>query len=255
LEKELGTKLFDRASNQITLNAQGHIFLKYVNQIFADLESAKQELQQSMFHQGPHISLSSINTLIWVNLIASFTAEFPQYTLSCSNTSASVLAENGFSSQHNFLLAFECEIPPAYAEKLDSVFLFQATPAVMVHKDHPLSKKNILDIRELVNERLFLSMPNSSLYTRIQQLFELYALPFPVDNSYTYMVRQKMVAENKGITFLSQHPGYSTHPDIRCIPLSDPFAPWRARLYWRKDHVLSAEEKVFKDFVLQFYNS
>ena len=35
LEKELGMKLFDRASNRITLNAQGQIFLKYVNQIFA----------------------------------------------------------------------------------------------------------------------------------------------------------------------------------------------------------------------------
>lgn len=254
LEKELGMKLFDRASNQITLNTQGHIFLKYVNQIFAELENAKQELQQSVFHQGPHISLVSINTLIWVNLIASFTAEFSQYTLSCSNTSASILAENGFSSQHNFLLAYESEIPPAYAEKLDSVFLFQVTPAVMVHKNHPLSQKKILDIRELVNERLFLSMPNSALHTRVQQLFELYALPFPADNSYTYMVRQKMVAENKGITFLSQHPGYSTHPDIRCIPLKDPFAPWSARLYWRKDHPLSAEEKVFRDFVLQFYN-
>ena len=30
LEKELGVKLFDRAGNRITLNAQGKIFLKYV---------------------------------------------------------------------------------------------------------------------------------------------------------------------------------------------------------------------------------
>ena len=253
LEKELGMKLFDRASNRITLNTQGQIFLKYVNQIFANLESAKQELHQSMLHQGPHISLVSINTLMWVNLIASFTAEFSQYTLSCASMSIPQLEENGFSSQHNFLLAYECEIPPAYADKLDSVFLFQAQPTVMVHKDHPFAQNKALDIRELINERLFLSMPNSSMYERLQQLFALHDLPFPTDNYYSYMVRQKMVAENKGISFFSQHPGYNAHPNIRYIPLVDPFTPWNARLYWRKDRPLSEEEISFRDFTLEFY--
>lgn len=253
LEKELGMKLFDRASNRITLNAQGQIFLKYVNQIFANLESAKQELHQSMLHHGPHISLVSINTLMWVNLIASFTAEFSQYTLSCASISIPKLEENGFSSQHNFLLAYECEIPPAYTDKLDSVFLFQAQPTVMVHKDHPLAQNKALDIRELINERLFLSMPNSSMYERLQQLFALHDLPFPTDNYYSHMVRQKMVAENKGISFFSQHPGYNAHPNIRYIPLVDPFTPWNARLYWRKDRPLSDEEISFRDFAAEFY--
>lgn len=253
LEKELGTKLFDRTSNRITLNAQGKILLKYVNQIFSKLESAKQELQQSMLHQGPHISLLSINSIMWVNLIASFTTDFSQYALSCSNISVPHFAENGFSAQHNFLLAYDCEIPPAYAEKLDSVFLFQASPTVMVHKDHPFSQKEVLDVRELLNERLFLPMPGSSLHTRVQQLFQLHNIPFPADNFYTYMVRQKMVAENKGISFLSQHPGYNPHPNIRSIPLVDTLTPWSARLYWRKDRPLSDEEAVFRDFALQFY--
>lgn len=253
LEKELGLKLFDRSSNRITLNAQGQIFLKYVNQVFANLESAKQELQQSMLHQGPHISLLSINTLMWVNLIASFTAEFSQYTLSCSSISIPHFAENGFSAQHNFLLAYECEIPPAYAEQLDSIFLFRATPTVMVHKDHPLAQKEVLDVRELLNERMFLSMPGSSLHTRVQQLFELHNLPFPADNFYTYMVRQKMVVENKGISFLSQHPGYNAHPDIRYVPLVDSFTPWNARLFWRKNRHLSDDEVVFRDFAQQLY--
>ena len=253
LEKELDVKLFDRTSNRIILNDQGKIFLKYVNQIFANLDNAKQELQLSMFHHGPHISILSLNTLMWVNLIASFTAEFPQYTLSCANISIPHFAENGFSAQHNFLLAYECEIPPAYAEKLDSIFLFQATPTVMIHKDHPLSQKKMLDVRELVNERMFLSMPDSSLHNRVKQLFELHTLPFPTDNFYTYMVRQKMVAENKGISFLSQHPGYNTHPNIRYIPLADCFTPWNARLYWRKERPLSKEEAVFRDFTMQFY--
>lgn len=206
-----------------------------------------------MLHQGPHISLLSVNTLIWVNLITAFTAEFTKYTLSCSSISIPMLAENGFHAQHNFLLAYECEIPPGYADKLDCIFLFQASPAVMVHKDHPLAEKEMLDIRELVNERLFLSMPGGSLHARVQQLFEMYSLPFPSDNFYSHMIRQKMVAENNGISFISQHPGYNNHPNIRYIPLVDPCSPWNARLYWRKDRPLSKEETTFRDFAQQFY--
>ena len=41
LEKELGTKLFDRTNNRIRLNRQGHIFLRYVNQIFNNLDCAR----------------------------------------------------------------------------------------------------------------------------------------------------------------------------------------------------------------------
>ena len=253
LEKELGMKLFDRTSNRITLNTQGHIFLKYVNQVFANLEAAKQELNQSMLHQGPHISLVSINSLMWVNLIASFTAEFSQYTLSCSSTSIPTLTENGFSAQHNFLLAYTCEIPPAYTDKLDSLHLFHATPTVMVHKDHPLAQKESIDVRELINERLFLSLPGSSMYARLQKLFSLHDLTFPSNNFYTYMVRQKMVAENKGISFFNKHPGYNSHPNIRYIPLVDPFEPWDARLYWRNDHPLSVQETAFRDFAESFY--
>ncbi|MBR2937807.1 MAG: LysR family transcriptional regulator [Oscillospiraceae bacterium] len=253
LEKELGMKLFDRTSNRITLNAQGQILLKYVNQVFANLESAKQELHQSMLHQGPHISLVSINSLMWVNLIASFTAEFSKYTLSCSGTSISELAENGFSSQHNFLLAHECDIPPAYEDKLDSIFLFQAIPTVMLHKDHPLAQKDVLDIRELMNERIFLPMPSASMYVRLQQLFELHNLPFPTDNFNSFQVRQRMVTQNQGVSFFSQHPGYMALPNIRYIPLIDPFGPWNARLYWRKDRPLSDEEKAFRDFATEFY--
>lgn len=253
LEKELGMPLFDRSSNRIILNAQGQIFLKHVNQIFANLDSARQELQQSIQHQGPHISLITINSLMWVNLIAGFTSEFPQYTLSCSGISYTGLMENGLPAHANFFLAYDCEIPPAYADRFDSIFLFQATPTVMIHKDHPLAQRRQLDVRDLTNERLFLSMPGSSLHERIKQLFALHDLPFPTDSFLSHLVRQKMVAGNNGISFFSQHPDSILHPDIRYIPLTDPFAPWNARLYWRTDRPMTAHETAFRDFVEQYY--
>ena len=253
IEEEIGMPLFDRTSNRILLNAQGQILLRYVDQVLSALENAKQEINQSILRQGPHISLVNTNSVMWDNLIATFTSEFSNYTLSCSSISGIKFAEIGLSSRYDFLLAYESEIPPAYAEKLDSIFLFRAIPTVMVHKDHPLAQKTELDAKDIMQERLFLPVPGTSLYLRLQQIFKLNNLSLPADNFYSYMVRQKMVVENKGISFFSQHPGNHSHPDIRYIPLTDPFAPWVARLYWRKEHALTEQEAAFRDFAELFY--
>ena len=255
LEKELGVQLFDRTNNRISLNAQGQILLKYVDQVFSDLESAKRELQQSLSRHGSHISLVSLNSPMWVNLIAAFTSEFPQYALAYSSTSVADLAEKLLPVHQNFLLAYESEIPPAYAEKLDSVFLFRSTPTVIVHKDHPLSQKTAIHITDLKNERLSLPPLNSSLYIRLQHLFDLYQIPFPADNFCTFMIRQKMVAENKSVSFFNLHPDYAPPANIRQIPLVDPLEPWSTRLYWRKERPLTEQEIAFRDFVVHYYST
>lgn len=253
LEKELGVRLFNRTNNKIVLNRQGKIFLKYVNQIFSDLESAKKELRQSLPLEGPHVSIVSINVAMWVNLITAFTSEYLQHTLSCSSISIPHLAEEGFSPHHSFLLAFENDIPAAYEEELDSIFLFQTKPTVILHKDHPLAQKPVLNLSMLAEERMFMPMPDFSLYNRLTQLFDYYNLPFPGENAYTLSARLKLIADNKGISFFTNFAGYIPRPDIRYIPLEDPFDPWVARLYWRKDRPLSEYETVFRDFTQKFY--
>ncbi len=255
LEKELGIQLFDRTNNRIILNHQGQIFLKHINQVFSNLESARNEMQRSLLPQGQHIFIASVNTTMWVNLITAFTSEFPQFTLSCSSLSASKLAETGLPAQHNLLLASESDIPPSYADELDSIILFETRPCVMLHQDHPLAKKSSIDLRELANERIFMTAPGHTLYNRIIQLFEAYDLPLPAENSYSVLARRQMVSENLGISFFSMHAGFTPLPKIRYIPLEDPFGPWITRLYWRKNKPLTEDEIVFKRFTEDFFRS
>ena len=255
LEKELGVQLFDRTNNRISLNERGQILLKYTNQIFSSLEQAKSELRQSTLQQGPHISLVSVNSAMWVDLIAAFTSEYPQFTLSCSSITIPALAESGFPAQHNFLLAAESDLPTAYQDKLDSIFLFQAAPMVMLHKDHPLAGEAALDIRAVYNEKIFMPASNHSLYARLQQLFTLHNLPFPTDNHYSYLARQKMVSENIGISFCYNRSGNIAFPNIRCVSLVDSLPPWNTRLYWRKEHPLDEHQRAFCAFTKQFFEA
>lgn len=254
LEKELGVQLFDRTGNRIRLNAQGQIFLKYTNQIFSSLDNAKQELSQSMLREGPHVSIISINSGMWTNPITAFTSKFPSYTLSCTSISLLRLANEGLPPHHAFFLTYEKDLPPGYSDELDSIFLFQAYPAAMVHKDHPLADRETLDIPTLSQERLFLTEPGSPLQLRLSQLFEYHNLPYPADNSYPPSVRQKMVLDNMGISFYSMHPDNVPLPGIRYIPIVDPLQPWNARLYWRKDRAFTEYETAFKDFIVNYYH-
>ena len=254
LEKELGMQLFDRTNNRILLNAQGEILLKYANQIFASLEEAKQELHKSLLQQNPQISLVSVNTAMWVNLITAFMSEFPQYALSWSALSLPKLIQNGMSPHHSFLLAYECDIPPAYADKLSGIFLFQTRTMVAVHKDHPLANEEVISIPMLAKEKLLMPTPGYPLHARLEQLFSHYELPFPTEICYSFLTRQKLVSENVGISFISSCVTQAIPaPDNRYIPLEDPFGPWNAYLYWRKEHPLSESEAVLKDFCENFY--
>ncbi len=253
LEKELGFQLFDRTNNRIILNHQGQIFLHYADQILANLTAARREMKQSLLHNNMHISISNINTTMWVNLIAAFTSEYPQFTLSCASISLSALKHDGVSALHSFFLAAENEIPPEISNELDSIFLFESKATVMLHKDHPLVNRPVLRITDIINERLLMPQPDLPLYQRLVKLFELHNLPLTTNSSYSHMVRQEMVKKNAGISFISLHPDHTPLPNVCYIPIEDPFGVWDMRIYWRKDHVLTKEETIFKDFVAQYF--
>ena len=261
LEKELGMPLFTRTNNRIVLNAQGQILLRYVNQAFSALDNAKEELRQSLLSQDSHISILSINTIMWTNLIAVFTAENPHITLSCTPTTPSVLAEKGLSPQFCFLLAAEYDVPQRYEEELDSIHLLNNYPMVMLNSSHRLAKEKMIAIDMLSKETIFMPSSEHSLQQRICRLFEESNIPVPVDKAYAFLVRQQMVSMNLGVSFTSkytseyasEYASYSTYPNIVYVPLADTFHPLANRLYWRKNHVLTNEERIFRDFAKAFF--
>lgn len=254
LEKELGVKLFDRAGNRITLNQQGQIFLKHTNHILFSLESSKQEIRQSLAMQGHNINVISTNSLVWVDLIAAFSSEYPAYTLACSNTSIGKLAENGFTTHHTFLFAYDIEVPSSFQHELNHIPLFQFCPTVMLHKDHPLAQESRIHPSQLRDEKLFLSHPHYALNMRVTELLEMYEIPYLTDTYYSHVVRQKMVSQNLGISFATQNHTHLFCENVVYRPLEDPFEKSYARLYWRKDHVLAEHEKEFLSFIEQFYS-
>ena len=254
LEKELGMSLFDRTNNRIILNEQGQILLRYVTQIFSNLELAQSELKQSIMRRGQHVSIASVASTQWVNMITAFSQEHPHFTLSCTSTKRTELI-NGLPSQYSFLLAADEDIPAFYAGELDSIKLFEEHPVIMLHENHPLANKIAISLAEIVDEPIFLPMRDYTLYDHLVKLFESAGIPFPAGNAYSHLATQQMVVKGLGIAFSSLHTGCTPNLPIKYIPISDAYTPWVSRLYWRKNHTFTKDEIIFKDFVEKFFQS
>lgn len=255
LEKELGVQLFDRTNNKIILNQQGQIFLRYANQIFTNLDCAKTELRQSVMHQGQHVSIASVASTQWVDMITAFSQKHPLFSLLCTSVNRMELANSGLSAQYSFLLAAEDDIPVFYADKLESSFLFEDHPVVMAHSEHPLAQKESVDLRALLTEALFLPMQDYPLYDHLVRLFEDCSIPFPAGNAYSHLATQQMVAKGLGVAFATLHTARTPSHSLKYIPIQNNYKPWVSRLYWRKNHTFTKDELLFKEFIENYYQT
>ena len=253
LEKELGVKLFDRTANRITLNQQGRLLLRYTTQVLSLLDCAKTELRQSVMLQGQYVSVASITTTQWVNMITAFSQEHPQFTLLCTSITRSELINNGLSAQHAFLLAAEDDIPEVYADKLESCVLFEDHPVVMVRRDHPFAQKAAVDLSELLSETVFLPLHDYSLHNHLITLYQDNNIPIPVGNAYSHLATQQMVAQGIGVAFSTTHTPLSSPQDLCYVPIRNTYKPWRCRLYWRTGHPFTEDELLFRSFVERYY--
>ena len=253
LERELGMPLFDRANNKITLNQQGKILLRYANQVFSTLDCAKVEMQQSLYQQGRHVYIASVSSTPWVDLVTSFTQEYPDFTLSCTSVRRGDLQDHGMPGKFNFLLASSDDLPACYEASLDYIDLYRDEPMVMVHKDHPLATRESVSLCEILNEPVFLPMQEFDLYKHLLILFERCNIPFPGGNAYSHLATQQLVSRGLGIGFTSKAIVRTPTLPVIYLPISDPCPPWTLRLYWRKNQVFNADESVFKEFVERAY--
>ena len=255
LEKELGVQLFDRTNNKIILNQQGQIFLRYANQIFTNLDCAKTELRQSVMLQGQLVSIASVASTQWVDMITAFSQEYPHFSLLCTSINRMELTNSGLSAQYSFLLAAEDDIPVFYADKLDNTFLFEDHPVVMVHPDHPIAQKESVDLHSLLNETIFLPMQDYPLYDHLVRLFEDCVIPFPAGNAYSHLATQQMVAKGLGVAFATQRTAQTPSLSVKYIPIKNGYQPWVSRLYWRKNHTFTKDELIFKEFIENYYRA
>lgn len=250
LEKELGVTLFDRSSNRIVLNEQGRIFLRYVNQIFNNLDCAKLELQKSSQEKTKSIHIAVATSNIWVPFISAFTMAYPHIMLSCTTLKVSQLLNSNLSFQYSFVLADQNDF---LLSEMNSVCLYEEQPVALLPVNHPLADKDEILLTDLTDEILFLPMAGQSFNMRIRKLFLDHQLPLKHTHECSDSTCKSMVAEGRGISFTSSRSARSKEYSLAYVPINAPECHWEQRLYWDSNRQFTPEELTFKEFLLDMY--
>ena len=99
LEEKLGVRLFHRSTRNITLTAEGTLFLERCRRILAEIEAAEQDLQANGTPRGRlRVSLPLVSTLV-LPVLSEFMHAYPEIELDLDFTDQIVnVIEEGFDA-------------------------------------------------------------------------------------------------------------------------------------------------------------
>ena len=124
---------------------------------------------------------------------------------------------------------------------------------IAVHPDHPLGQLKSIKLSQLQDQTLFLPMQEYPVYRNLVKMYELCGLPFPAGNAYSLLTGQQMAAKGLGVAFTTRYTVRSHIQPLQYIPIGEPPHTWACRLYWRKNHTFTEDERTFKEFVEEYY--
>ena len=254
LEKELGTPLFDRSGNAISLNEQGKIFLRYTNQSLSAIEAGKAELKNYSDAKRHHVRIAATTSNLWVGLLSAFSLEYPHITLSNTSLKLKQLPEDSIFPQYNFLLAESSDLPATRYK--NQVLIEKDRPVLVVPQGHPLAQKKEIDLRDLKNENFLLPVADMSLHKMSDLLLSGAGISKANNLSEcSYMVRRQMILEHRGVAFSTEYTSRSEDQSMCYIPIIYPQLPQQHRIYWDAGRVLTEDEQTFLHFAAEYFSA
>jgi len=223
-----------------------------VEQVFNSLDCARSELRQSLQQQEQAVSIATLTSNPWVDLLTDFYQTYPDIPLNTSVLRPAQLEQIGIPSQYTFLLAEENELPPLFAPKMNAITLFYDRPTVVVHPQHRFADRSEVGLDELQDEVLLTPVEGSSFYSRLSRTLEVYGFSLPTDHGSPYVVYRHMVEQGLGIAFGMAHTAKQEAP-LCSIPIRDVGMPWTMKLFWRADRTLTANDRRFLEFTKKFF--
>lgn len=254
METELGTALFIRHRQGLTLTESGRIFLNNARAILFAEKQIQQTLMQLLEEQNRSVTLfveEKFKGHFSRQVLGRFQALYPDVEISLmtgSTKDAEAYLHQNLASlaifyiHNSFKKDFEYDI-------LASLEYYLAVPCT--HPCLALLQKNIRSLQKLSGETFILNSGKSEFKNFQTQIMERYQL-YPdhileVDNLTTV---QHMLSRGYGIGFLPHPMPFYKENEYECLSLPDPFY-YQFVLARRRDHILTPPESCLRDLTLQ----
>lgn len=154
LENELGIQLFDRTANRLTLNDNGKRFLKAVDNIFSEIEQAKNDISDmsGKIHGKIHLLINNNRTML-TDIISEFRSIYPEISF--------ILDFDGEKSHAEYDMLITDEI--LTSNVFECYDFISEEVMLAVHKTNPIANRDSVNVSELINEKFLCLHKNYSL--------------------------------------------------------------------------------------------
>ncbi|MFE8701530.1 LysR family transcriptional regulator [Cytobacillus sp. FJAT-54145] len=248
LEDELGVKLLERTTKNVSLTYKGELFLNRIVTILANMNEAICEVSES----DNGVVKIGLPPMIGAQMFPNVFIEFKQ---KYSNIQFDVI-EKGSVAIRNLIETGELEmgfiILPQSSECLDMIPFVQDELVICMQKGHPLSSRKVIDCKDLAEER-FVMMTAEYVHHNmlLNHCLKSNVQPNIIFTSDKVETVRSMVGKGLGISLLMDM-YVKDHHDIVAVPLKSPLKI-NIGLAWKKGRQLSSECKKVIEFFSHYF--
>ena len=214
LEKELGSQLFDREKGRIKLNNRGMRFLQSVDRIFLELNSVRNELTTLQEREDRHLSLASTGSKAFIPCIHSFYEAYPDAEIDFTF----MTCEQIFESIRTMKLDFALVNENVGDDRIQILGQVRQPVCVLLHENHPLSKRPYLTLADLQNERLLINVRDFSREDVVDMFSGMGFQPKSIVTSSDSKMNDNLVRQGVGTQLITFQDALRTFTDPQLTP-------------------------------------
>ncbi|WP_407269855.1 LysR family transcriptional regulator [Radiobacillus sp. PE A8.2] len=256
LEAELGVKLFEREGRNVKLTQIGRIFLTHTKTAIKAIEHAKKQIDEYLDPERGSIWIgfpTSLASHLLPTVISEFKQKHPNIAFQLRQGSYKFLVDAVKNREID--LAFLGPVPTNDPD-INGKILFSESISALLPASHPLAERKSLNLSDLRKEE-FVLFPEGYVLHKIAVDGCRQAGFTPKISSYGEDLDaiKGLVSAGIGVTILPESTFYEATPRFtKKIPIDHPQLGRTVGIIRPKNRNLAPSEKVFYDFVIDFFS-
>lgn len=250
LEEELGYDLFNRTGKYIRLNENGKLFYTYVDKSLNSLTDGVLALKNYNEKKSLTVTVSFMAAGKFLPiLIKRFNELHPDIKLNLVNIDVESF-ENSDCDLILYTTLFETSTE-------NSITLSKEDLLLVVNPDHKLAKRKYVNLSEIENEQ-YISTESESPYKAIIDYYCNIAgisLNKIIEAQYSSTIKG-LVESGIGVSIMPEFTWSESYDkDLKFIKIKNPNCFRYIKLMWKKDRYVNDAVKIFKDYIVEFFNT
>ncbi|GGB53311.1 LysR family transcriptional regulator [Lentibacillus populi] len=252
LEENLGIKLFNRKGREIELNQFGKVLLEHIDRAFLEIEQGEKIIKELAGLEKGNVTVAATFPHFFPSLMSDYLKEYPNVKIKqvqASSINMKQLIQNN-------KIDFGISTAPIIEQDIEWIPLLDEEIFLTVPKNHHLSNRKNVSLKELENER-FIGLVSGYGFRDITESFCRRA---GMKANYLIEVEDsgaifKLVRAKYGISFAPETSFLSDPPGVTPIPISFPNCKRTIGIAYKQNHYFSEAANSFRQYIIDFFTN